>query len=328
LRVALAYDEVSAAFTGCSQPPDAGSEYEDERTIESLLEAIRLCGHEAERLPLGEDFPERARSLDPDLVFNIAEGVRGPTRESIVPAWLDQLGIPYTGSDGLALAVSLDKALTKTLAAACGVRTPAFRRVRDASDLDDLGLAYPLFVKPNGEGSSMGVRLSSLVETPEDLRRQVAWVLDNYSQDCLVEEFAPGREFCVGIFGNERLQLLPIVEVKSPGSFYANEHKQQHRKELTCPADLPHGMVAEALESSIKVYRMMRCRDFARVDLKLDREERPSFLEINPLPGLSPFYSIFTCQAQAAGMSHEELIGTIIELAWNRSRGRAQKVAT
>jgi len=166
------------------------------------------------------------------------------------------------------------------------------------------------------------------VETPEDLHRQVTWVLDNYAQDCLVEQFAPGREFCVGILGNEELRILPIVEVRSPGSFYSHEHKQQHRKELICPADLPEEIAAKARESSVMVYRMLRCRDFARADFKLDREGRPSFLEINPLPGLSPYYSIFTCQAQAAGMSHEELIGTIIELACRRSRSQAEKVPT
>ena len=328
LRVALAYDEPPVEFTACFRPEDAGSEYEDERTIEALLEAIRRCGHEAERLALGEDFPERVRSLDPDLVFNIAEGIHGPARESIVPAWLDHLGIPYTGSDGLTLAVSLDKALAKTLAAGLGVRTPAFRRVGSEAELEGLALEYPLFVKPNGEGSSMGIRRSSLVETPEHLRRQVAWVLKTYGQDCLVEEFAPGREFCVGILGNEDPWFLPIVEVRSPGAFYSYEYKHRHRKELICPADLPEDVAAEARESSLKLYRVLRCRDFARADLKLDRHGRPSFLEINPLPGLSPYYSIFTCQARAAGMSHEELIGTIIELAHRRSRGQAEKVHT
>ena len=326
MRVALVYDELLPELHADLRPEDAGAEYEDERTIEALLEAICRCGREAERLALGEDFSERIQLLDPDLVFNIAEGVRGPARESIVPAWLDHLGIPYTGSDGLTLAVSLDKALTKTLAAARGIRTPAFRRVSTEAELDGIELEYPLFVKPNSEGSSIGIRRSSLAQTPGGLRRQVAWVLKTYCQDCLIEEFAPGREFSVGIIGNGELQFLPIVELKSPGAFYSYEYKGRHRKELVCPAELSDEIADEMRKMGMELYRMMRCRDLARIDLRLDRKGRPSFLEINPLPGLSPYYSIFTCQARAAGMSHEELIGTIIELARKRSRDQAERI--
>ncbi len=327
LKIALAYDELPPGGPG-DGPDDLGAEYESERTIQSLLDAIRACGHEALGLPFGEDLPARARQMRPDLVFNISEGVYGPARESIVPAWLDHLGIPYTGSDGLVLAVSLDKALTKSLAASSGVRTPSFLRVRGLEDLEEMHLEFPVFVKPNAEGSSMGIRGSSLAGTPAELEQQVRWVLETYRQDCLVEEFIPGREFCVGILGNGAPRLLPVVEIVSSRDFYPYEEKHEHRRELRCPADIAEGLGGEMIEMGLKVFRALGCRDLARVDFKLDRDGRPSFLEINPLPGLSPYYGIFMCQAEAAGLSHAELIGGIVDSALERTGGRRERVAT
>ncbi len=327
MKVALVYDALSKLGAVRDLPEDFGAEYEDEQTVRSLLAAVCACGYQAVGLALGEDFPRRIRRLCPDLVFNIAEGIRGPTRESVVPAWLDHLDIPYTGSDGLTLAISLDKALTKTIVTALGVRTPRFMRVGRLSELDRLDLTLPLFVKPNAEGSSMGVRYGSRVETSEELRRQVAWVLRDYRQDCIVEEFVPGREFCVGILGNDELQLLPIVEVISPCAFYSYEDKCAHRKELVCPADLPEQTAREMRSMAVKAFRALRCRDLARVDFKLDTSGTPMFLEINPLPGLSPEYSIFPVQAKAAGFAHDELMGRIIELAAKRSCLEREEVA-
>ena len=325
MRVALVYDEPLSEKPAEPLPEDHGAEYEDERTIEALLQSIRASGHEALGLAFGEGFPAEIQRLEPDLVFNIAEGVRGPMRESIVPAWLDHLGIPYTGSNGLALAVSLDKALTKTLVAANRIRTPAFRRVRKGSDLDEVKLHFPLFVKPNAEGSSMGIRRTSRVETADELERQVAWIFEAY-EDCLVEAFVPGREFCVGVLGNEAPRLLPTVEVRSPDAFYHHEHKRQHRKELVCPADIPDDLAGEMQDIGLQVFRALGCRDLARVDLRLDVDGHPVFLEINPLPGLSPDYGIFTCQAEAAGLSHHQLIGAIIECALSRACNRPERI--
>ncbi len=320
MKVVLVYDEAPGPEpAGEARPEDSGAEYESKRTIEVLLQAIRACGHKAVGIGLSEDFPRQIRRLDPDLVFNIAEGVRGPARESIVPAWLDHLGIPYTGSDGLTLAMSLDKALTKTLASTAGLRTPAFARVRRLEDLDNLELKFPLFVKPNAEGSSMGIRSTSQVETRDRLRVRVAWILESYEQDCLVEEFAPGREFCLGIIGNEKPRLLPVVEVHSQRNFYPYEEKHNHQRELICPAEITENLADELRWMGLKIFITLACRDLARVDFKLDDDGRPTFLEINPLPGLSPDYGIFPYQAAAAGLSHQELIGQIIDSA--RQRG-------
>ena len=318
MKVALAYDEHPKDGFGTSMPEDAGAEYEDDEAIQRLLDAIEACGHQPARLPFGEDFAIRARELAPDLVFNIAEGVRGPMRESVVPGWLDHLGIGYTGSDGLALATSLDKAWTKEIVSAVGVRTPRFRRVRRLADLSGLELSLPLFVKPNGEGSSMGVRRSSKVANGAELERQVAWTLETYRQDCLVEEFAPGREFCVGIMGNDDPHVLPVAEIRAAGGFYSYESKSRHRKEVICPANISPDAADELRQSSLAVYRTLRCRDLARLDFKIDPAGRVSFIEINPLPGLASTYGILPRQGLADGMTYHALIGSIIDHAVRR----------
>lgn len=325
MKVVLVYDEPISLETAGSLPDDIGAEYESNRTIAAMLQAIRACGHESAGLSLAEDFPEQIRRMDPDLVFNIAEGVRGPARESIVPAWLDHLGIPYTGSDGSTLAVSLDKALTKMLVSADGVRTPEFLRIRCLADLDTLNLRLPLFAKPNAEGSSMGIRCSSRVETREELQRQVAWILQTYQQDCLVEEFAPGREFCVGILGNDDPRVFPIVEICTAGDFYTHEEKHEHQRQLICPVEIPETVADEMCQSGLKVFERLSCRDLARIDFKLDSDGQPSFLEINPLPGLSPYHGIFVRQAAAEGLAHEDLIAQIINCALERAHGRRER---
>jgi D-alanine-D-alanine ligase len=216
------------------------------------------------------------------------------------------------------MALSLDKHMSKALAEAQGLRTPDWLLLREAGDLDDIGLDYPLFVKPNSEGSSMGIRRSSLVQNAGELHERAEWVLDNYPQGCLVEEFLPGREFCAGFLGNESLRELPVVELRTEEGFYPYEDKSRHRKELQCPADISAELRQKIVEMGRRAYRIFGCRDFGRVDIKLDDAGQPHFIEINPLPGLSPDYSIFTRQARAAGISFEQTIGRIIDAALNR----------
>ncbi len=325
MKICLAYDDWSTFRPQERMPEDFGAEFDEEKTIQNLLDAIHAAGFEADKLPVDGDFPRRVRDADPDLVFNIAEGTRGPSRESIVPTWLDHAGIPYTGADGRALACSLDKALSKTIVSSKGVSTPESHLVQTLSDLDQCQLGFPVFVKPNAEGSSMGIRHSSLIGERSELREKVRWILQEYQQGCLVEEFAPGREFCVGLLGNSDVEVLPVVEVQSSRNFYSYEDKSRHEKELTCPADIPDELTTEMRRMGRTVYRALRCRDLARVDIKLDEKGQPTFLEVNPLPGLSPDYSIFPFQAEAAGYSYPDMISQIIEAAVERSTLNAER---
>ena len=168
----------------------------------------------------------------------------------------------------------------------------------------------------------MGIRYCSKVQTPAELRRQVEWVLETYAEDCLVEQFAPGPEYGVGVLGNDPPEVLPIIEVRSPGDFYSYEDKHRHRKELLCPAPITAALANELCRTGLAVYETLRCRDLARVDFKIDAAGRPSFLEINPLPGLAAEYSVYTHQGRAAGYDHAALIGRIIDCALERTSAR------
>ena len=318
MNVALAHDSAAPPGPREKLPDDHGAEYDDRETIEALLEAIRECGYRASELLLDGDFQQRVEECGPDLVFNIAEGRQGAGRESVVPSWLEHVGVPFTGSDALTMALSLDKHMSKALACAHGIPTADWHLLHTKEGIAGIELSCPLFVKPNAQGSSMGIRRSSMVRSHEELRERVTWVLDNYPQGCLVEDFLPGREFCAGFLGNDDPEELPVVEVRTEDGYYPYEDKSRHRKRLVCPADIPSELRERVLDIGRQAYRTFRCRDFGRVDIKLDEDGNPNFVEINPLPGLSPHYSIFTRQSRAAGYSFQKTIGRIINAALSR----------
>jgi len=176
-----------------------------------------------------------------------------------------------------------------------------------------------MFVKPNAEGSSMGIRHASKITSPAELVRQTEWVLRQYRQDCLLEAFVPGRELCVAILGNNNPQVLPIAEIHFADEFYPYEEKSRHSKKITFPDDLPGNIVHQMREAGLCIYSTLRCRDLARIDFKIDSAGRPAFLEINPLPGLAREYGIFPYQAAAAGIGYTDLIERIVQLAAGRS---------
>jgi D-alanine--D-alanine ligase len=316
MRTALIYDE---------KTPDARggwveAEYESPETVRALLKAIGAHCEEAVGVPFGPRLVEDLKVLKPDLAFNIAEGREGPQRESIVPAVLDYLAIPYTGSDGVTLGVSLDKALTKRLALQLGVPTPPFglfesgAQAREAAD----ELDYPVLVKPNYGGSSAGIEADSVLHGPAGLPELVDRMAGVFRQPCLVEGYVRGRDVTVGLLGNGRVQVLPAGEIRTARGLYGQEAKRRHDREVVCPCELPAGLEEQLADRSLRIYRAIGGRDFARVDFMLDGAGRPWFLEINPLPGLSPYYGVFPVLAEAAGYSHTALIGEIMRLATQR----------
>lgn len=300
---------------------DLEAEYQDQREVEAIQEAIRANGHDTVLLACDLDLASALQQSRIDLAFNIAEGWGGRGRESIAPALLEMLGIPYTGSDALTLGLSLDKALTKTIAQTQGVATPPFFKAAGVEDIRAEDLAFPLFVKPNSEGSSMGIGDASLAENEEQLRGAVSQILERYRGAALVEQFVPGREFAVGIVGNGAdLQVLPTLEIEFPEGvkYYRFDRKVEHQRRLRCPAPISGDLAAEMDKMALTVYQALECRDFARVDFRIDAEGRPLFLEINPLPGLHPESSLFPQQAYPAGLTYEQLIGRIMAAAMAR----------
>lgn len=329
MKIGLTYDLKSTVETNSSGPEDEAEEYDPPDTIDALAAEIEGLGHQVVRLGGGAAFLETVRNADVDLVFNIAEG-RGTyrSREAQVPSVLEMLGIPYSGSDPLTLSLCLDKPLTKRVALSTGVATPRYQVIERIEDLDerrDGALSFPVVVKPAFEGSSKGIRLTSRIDQWEDLRQPVYTVLQMYHQPALVEEFIAGTEVTVGIVGNDPPHVLGVMEVvprlHQDGTFmYTLEVKRDWQRLVfyRCPPHLPSQCVQEIEAMALTLFKVLGCRDMARLDFRVDRSHRPYFLEINPLPGLSPVYSDLPVMAGLAGWSYTRLIETILNSSLDR----------
>ena len=320
MKTALIYDEVSPGGVGAW----VEAEYESPATIEALLTAIGAHCDQAVPIPLRRSLAADLEREAPDLAFNIAEGREGPWRESVVPVVLDHLGIPYTGSDGVALGLSLNKALTKRLAASAGVPTLSFRLFTSAEEARARRreLDYPVLLKPNFGGSSAGIGPESVVRGPEQLAERVAQLVSAFGQPCLAERYVRGVDVTVGLLGNGEVRVLPPGRIETAEGMYSSAAKRRHDRRVVCPCPLPPGLGERLADWSLRVYDVIGARDFARVDYMLDERGQAHFLEINPLPGLSPFYGVFPELAEAAGCDHAELIGAIMRLAIERSVSR------
>jgi D-alanine-D-alanine ligase len=322
LRIGFAFDPPPGGSDAVS-PDSIALEYEDAPTIEWLRRSLARFGQVID-LPWEPGVVERLVSLKPDIVFNITEANGSRNRESLIPAIAEALGIPCTGTDAVGLGMALDKAATKLIAAKAGVPTPRFARFRSLcqwrrAEAQLAELRFPLIVKPNSGGSSQGIRLSSKVHTLEETFREVRWVINQCHDEALVEEFIPGRELTAGLLFQGSLVPLPIAELViddgDPSTFYAVEMKSRHRKQIVFPDDIPQKSVEQIQRFARTAFCALGCSDFARVDFRLGLDGVPYFLEINPLPGLSPYYSVFPKQAAQAGIGPSEVVGQLVRNA-------------
>jgi D-alanine-D-alanine ligase len=324
VRVGLSYN-VKPSNPPAHLPEDAFEEYDSEATVGHICEALSALGHEVARLGAGPGIIDALRRSRPDIVFNIAEGEGGRCREAHVPALLELLGIPYVGSDPLTLCVTLDKPVAKRLVAAEGFPTPGFRTFRSADVFTGDGLAFPVIVKPVFEGSSKGVRLSSRASSAAQAREMVRFVTETYRQDAMVEEFVAGPEVTVGILGNESPRAVGLMEiapkkVRNEEFVYSLEVKRdwENQVEYRCPPRFPPEIVAGIERNALGIYRALGCRDFSRIDFRIDAAGVPQFIECNPLPGLSPGYGDLPIMADRMGMSYLSLISEILSHALSR----------
>ena len=322
-KIGLTYD-LRSEYLGLGFKEEDVAEFDSDVTIDAIEQTIRELGHIPDRIGHARTLCRRLVAGDRwDLVFNIAEGLHGRNREAQVPCLLDMYDVPYSFSDPLVCAVTLDKAVAKRIVQSSQLHTPRFHVVKDETDLRDVDLAYPLFAKPIAEGTGKGIDKTSRVESPSQLRELCLTLLKRYGQPVLVEEFLPGREFTVGILGTgAQARILGTMEVcirqNAETTIYTYEVKEKcddfvdyHRPERT-PA-------VEAVERlALGSYRALELRDGGRVDIRMDRFGEPAFMEINPLPGLNPQHSDLPYIARQEGLSYRQLIGSILDSALER----------
>ncbi|MBF0213099.1 MAG: D-alanine--D-alanine ligase [Magnetococcales bacterium] len=326
MRIGLVYD-LRDAYRGLGLDEEQLAEFDRPETIAALQRALESGGHEVERIGSGRALVEGlAAGRGWDLVFNIAEGLRGRSREAQVPAILELYDIPYVFSDPLTLAVTLDKGLCKRLVRDAGCATAPFVRLEREEDLEGMALSYPLFLKPVAEGSGKGCADSSRVGDAAALGARFRQLRDRFAQPVLAESYLPGREFTVAIVGNgARIRLALVAEVRcddpAASGIYSFENKEQsdHRAEYRLVDD-PEAR--QALRQGLIIYRLLGWRDAGRLDFRSDEQGNPCFLEINPLAGLHPELSGFPRMAAMAGWSYSRLILAMVEGALERLAGR------
>ncbi|MDZ4158271.1 MAG: hypothetical protein U1B80_00650, partial [Anaerolineaceae bacterium] len=308
-----------------------------------LVEAIRAGGYDSESFEGNLTLIDTLAKYKPDICFNICESHFGDAREAQVPALLEMMRLPYTGSKVMTLALALDKPMTKRILLYHDLPTPSFQSFERVDEPLHDDLYFPLFVKPSREGTGMGVSVHSVVNNEVELRKQVGYILQKYQQTALVEQFIEGREVTVGLVGNlagpvarrlpnnldapriqAGLHFFPALEVDlkpylETDAVYSNRLKVALAEELDylCPAPLEPELIDELNWLAAAVFRVTGARDVARVDFRLDVHQnwKPYILEINPLPGLSPVISDIVIEAAAEGISHTELVHKILDAA-------------
>ncbi len=323
--VGLTYDLKTDYKFKKGDPLDANAEFDAPSTIDVIADAIAANGFKVKKIGNASNLLEKIDNLGVDIVFNISEGLTGRNRESQVPILLEMAGIPFVGADALTLGLTLDKVMAKKIFIAEKIPTPKFFEVSSAESLIDHDhCKFPLIVKPRFEGSSKGLSESSRVENTEELKKQVDFITKTYKQPALVEEFISGQEFTVAIVGNQNPQVMPVVQIKIDGKlklndkFYTFARITSDRLEYICPAKISAELKKKLDDLALKVYRSVECRDFGRVDFRVDNDGNPYVLEINPLPSLST-EDVFMLIAKDIGITYEQMIGKILDAALKRN---------
>ncbi|MFH1406568.1 MAG: ATP-grasp domain-containing protein [Candidatus Omnitrophota bacterium] len=332
MKVALTYN-LKKLHKDPELPLDFYSEFDSEKTVNSIKDALLKGGNEVILVEADGNLVDNLirQKENIDIVFNIAEGQSGPSRESRVPAILDYFGIPYTGSGVLALAVALDKALTKKVFMGEGIPTPRFQLFKTPIDTFNRSLKFPLIVKPNCEGSAKGITRLSVVQDESQLREQVDLTLELYNQDALVEEFIEGKEITVGVLGNGELLVMPILEIdfsncEESGEYFYSWRMKEYQGDAAahlvpafyCPARLDEKTTQRVKNTAKRAHLALGCNDFSRTDIRLSSDGTPYILEVNPLPGLDPEESNFTYIAKSHGIDYVTLINRILQNAIDR----------
>ncbi len=339
LRVGLTFDlKPSNRKTG-KPANDYFAEHDTEETISLIENALKSRGHKVIRIGPAGSLLKKAPALKCEIVFNIAEGLSGRSRESEAPMILEAFGIPYVGSDALTLSLCLDKVISKKIFAYHNIPTPPYFECANKKNIImPEGFSFPLIVKPRHEGSAKGIEPDSRADDPRALKKSIRRVIEDYGQPAIVEKFIIGWEFTIGIIGNDcptggGPEVLPVVQRHVESTTGLSSHifeKAGINKEDLKYRDFLE--IGPDLESRIKdyaltVFRGLDCRDFARLDFRvserLSSSGKPAIylLEINPLPSLAQD-DYFAMTAELLGISYNEMINRILDAAVKRYKIR------
>ena len=322
VTVGLTYD-LRDDYRRLGYSEEETAEFDSVQTVEALETALAAAGCRTNRIGSIHQLTRRlADGARWDLVFNIAEGLRGFGRESQVPALLDAYDIPYTFSDPMVLALTLHKGMAKRVVRDLGLPTPDFHIVETPDDLSRCKLPFPVFVKPIALGTSMGVDAASTVHNEATLARRCLALLERFRQPVLVETYLPGREMTVGMVGTGAdARALGALEVllqpaADQGVYsYANKAQYHGRVEYALGTD---AVAAEACDLALRVWRGFGCRDAGRVDVRCDGQGRVHFIEVNPLAGLHPVDADLAVLCRMIGVPYQDLIAGILTSALGR----------
>jgi D-alanine-D-alanine ligase len=317
MRIGVTYD-LRSDYLAMGYGEEETAEFDSEITIAALCEALRALGFEADRIGGVKKLAERLAAGERwDGIFNFCEGLKGVSREAQVPALLEAYDVPYVFSDALTMALTLDKAMTKRIVRDCGIPTADFTVIERMEDADRISLPFPLFLKPLAEGSGKGIGADSKVGDLAALKRTAAELLAKFRQPVLVETFLPGREFTVAITGTgDDAAVLGVSEIVKKANYVGDAYGFENKEFWEDKVEIIGAPPADAKAASdvaLAAWRVLRCRDGGRIDIRHDARGKPNFIEVNPLAGLRPDYSDMCFIAEREGVSYKELIGKIMD---------------
>jgi len=316
LRVAVVYTVETNHHNRTANPH---GEEQLNKTNTALKQAIEELGHEAQMIPGDVDLLRKLEESKPDVVFNNCTGINDKSSQPQVAGMLELSKIPFTGSGQTAHILALYKPLTKKILLFHNVSTPGFGVVSSIGEPLPTAITYPVIVKPEHEGSSIGISAKSVANSPQELKEVVEYVVTNFRQPALIEEFISGREFTVGVLGGVQPRILPPVEILfNVGSgFYSQAVKSQDRVQTKCPADIEPSLLKRIEAAVLGAFKALGCRGYARIDVRLDADGVPYVIDVNTLPGLEPGYSDYPKAARAAGIEFKELVDHLLTCALN-----------
>lgn len=312
--------------------PDAESEREILFTVEEVSKPLRQAGHDVVVFGVGREpsvLQEGLKGHAPDVVFNLFEGLADrPSTEAVVAGMLEWLGFPFTGSPAHTLTIAHQKHVAKSLFFQANLPTPPYFVV-DGLPVQANALGWPVIVKPAAQDASVGINQNSVVTTPEALEQQVAWVLENYGPPVLVEQFIPGRELSLSVIEMPELTALPFFEINFTGAdqglwpiydYQAKwivESSECDSAPITFGVEIEEDLKQRLHHLAFRAFRLLGCRDYARVDFRVDPAGRPYILEVNPNPDISPEAGLAICLEEMK-LSNEGFILHLVERALAR----------